>query len=231
MNAGRRGLWSSPLDGAGPKAEGISTMFRILGRLSSVNVQKVVWAAGEVGLAFERIDIGGAFGGNREAPYLAKNPNGKVPVVEDGDVCIWESNTIVRYIAARYGQDVLWESDPVLRSESDRWMDWAMGELQIAMRPALWGLLREPDTADPSAIAESVSQTEKLMDMLEEHLSKGRQYFSGEQFGTAEIVLGPNVHRWFHMPVDRARRPLLERWYNTIASRSAAMPSLPVRIS
>ena len=89
-------------------------MFKNLGRLSSVNVQKVVWAAGEVGLAFERIDIGGAFGGNREAPYLAKNPNGKVPVLEDGDVCIWESNTIVRYIAARYGQDVLWESDPVL---------------------------------------------------------------------------------------------------------------------
>ena len=126
---------------------------------------------------------------------LRGHPNGKVPVVEDGDVCIWELNTIVRYIAARYGQDVLWESDPVLRSESDRWMDWALGELQIAMRPAFWGLLREPDTADPSAIAELLNHTEKLMDMLEEHLSKGRQYFSGEQFGTAEMVLGPNVHR------------------------------------
>jgi glutathione S-transferase len=78
-------------------------------------------------------------------------------VVEDGDVCIWESNAIVRYIAARYGQDVLWESDPVLRSESDRWMDWALGELQIAMRPAFWGLLREPDIADRSAIAQSVT--------------------------------------------------------------------------
>ncbi|RYE30183.1 MAG: glutathione S-transferase family protein [Hyphomicrobiales bacterium] len=206
-------------------------MLKILGRLSSVNVQKVVWAAGETGQAFERIDIGGPFGGNREPAYLAKNPNGQVPVLEDGDVHIWESNAIVRYIAARYGRDMIWEEDPARRSEGDRWMDWALGELQRVMVPAFWGLMREPATADPAAIASSISRTEQCLDILEAHLENGFSYVGGDRFGMAEIVLGPSVHRWLNMPVARAPRPRLQRWYERIAAREAAQAALPLPIA
>lgn len=206
-------------------------MLKILGRLSSVNVQKVVWAAGETGQAFERIDIGGPFGGNREPAYLAKNPNGQVPVLEDGDVHIWESNAIVRYIAARYGRDTIWEEDPARRSEGDRWMDWALGELQRVMVPAFWGLMREPATADPAAIASSISRTEHCLDILEAHLENGFSYVGGDRFGMAEIVLGPSVHRWLNMPVEQVPRPRLQRWYETIAAREAALVALPLPIA
>jgi len=205
-------------------------VLKILGRLSSVNVQKVVWAAGEAGQAFERVDIGGPFGGNKEPCYLAKNPNGQVPVLEDGDVCIWESNSIVRYIAARYGAGLIWDENPARRSEADRWMDWAICELQPAMTPAFWGLMREPATADPARIAESIARTEQRLDMLEAHLAKGRSYLGGERFGMAEIAVGPSVHRWLNMPVERAPRPHLQRWYETIAGREAAGPALPLPI-
>lgn len=206
-------------------------MLTILGRLSSVNVQKVVWAAGEAGQPFERIDIGGPFGGNREPAYLAKNPNGQVPVLEDGDIRIWESNAIVRYIAARYGRDTIWEEDPARRSEGDRWMDWALGELQRVMVPAFWGLMREPATADPAAITASISATERCLDMLEAQLGKGLSYVGGDRFGMAEIVLGPSVHRWLNMPVERAQRPRLQRWYQTVAARKAAIGALPLPIA
>lgn len=114
-------------------------MLTIWGRISSVNVQKVVWAAGEVGQPFERIDVGGRFGGTREPAYLAKNPNGQIPTLEDGEVVIWESNSIVRYLAARYGAGWIWEEEPARRAEADRWMDWMLSELQPAMTPAFWG--------------------------------------------------------------------------------------------
>jgi glutathione S-transferase len=206
-------------------------MLKILGRLSSVNVQKVVWAAGETGQAFERIDIGGPFGGNREPAYLAKNPNGQVPVLEDGDVHIWESNAIVRYIAARYGRDTIWEEDPARRSEGDRWMDWALGELQRVMVPAFWGLMREPATADPAAIASSISRTEHCLDILEAHLENGFSYVGSDRFGMAEIVLGPSVHRWLNMPVGRIQRPRLQSWYEAISAREAARAALPLPIA
>lgn len=206
-------------------------MLTIWGRLSSINVQKVVWAAGEVGQAFERIDLGGAFGGNREPAFLAKNPNGQIPVLEDGDVCAWDSNSIVRYLAARYGSGWIWEEDPALRSEADRWMDWMISELQPAMTPAFWGLVRRvPEHMDPAAIARSVARAEAKMDILEGHLAT-RSYLAGARFGMADIVVGTGAHRWLHMPVERAARPNLQRWYETISARPAAKLALPLPIA
>lgn len=206
-------------------------MLTIWGRLSSINVQKVVWAAGEVGQAFERIDVGGAFGGNREPAFLAKNPNGLIPVLEDGDVCAWESNSIVRYLAARYGSGWIWEEDPALRSEADRWMDWMNSVLQPAMTPAFWGLVRRsPDHTDPAVIAASVARAEAAMDILEAHLAT-HGYLAGERFGMADIVVGTGAHRWLNMPVERAPRPRLQRWYETVSARPAAKPALPLPIA
>lgn len=201
-------------------------MLTIWGRLSSVNVQKAVWAAGEVGQTFERIDIGGAFGGNREPTYLAKNPNGQIPTLEDGDICIWESNSIVRYLAARYGAGWIWEDDPALRAESDRWMDWMIAELQPAFTPAFWVLIRKAvDRFTPAELAASIARTEAKFDILEAHLAT-RGFLGGERFGMADIVVAPGAHRWLNMPVERASRPHLQRWYEACAARPAAKAAL-----
>lgn len=201
-------------------------MLTIWGRISSINVQKAVWAAGEVGQVFERIDVGGAFGGNREPAYLAKNPNGQVPVLEDGEVCIWESNSIVRYLAARYGAGWIWEEDPALRAESDRWMDWMISELQPALTPAFWGLVRKDTVrAGPAEIEASIARTEGKLDILEAHLA-GRAYLAGERFGMADLTVAPGAHRWLNMPVSQVVRPNLRRWYEACAARPAAVPAL-----
>jgi glutathione S-transferase len=210
--------------------EGDAFMLTIWGRISSINVQKVVWAAGEVGQVFERIDIGGKFGGNREAAYLAKNPNGLIPTLEDGESCIWESNTIVRYLAARYGAGWIWDEDPAIRSEADRWLDWMNTSLQPAMTPAFWGLIRgSAEHSAPEVLQASISKTEASMDILEAHLAR-QTYLAGERFGMADIVVGTGAHRWLHMPVERAERPHVARWYKTIAARPAAQPALPLPV-
>ena len=206
-------------------------MLTIWGRISSINVQKAVWAAGEVGQTFERIDLGGAFGGNREPAYLAKNPNGQIPVLEDGDTCIWESNSIVRYLAARYGAGWIWDEDPSIRAEADRWMDWMISELQPAMTPAFWGLIRKvPEQSSPAIIEASIAKTEAKMDILEAHLAS-RSFLAGDRFGMADITVGTGAHRWLNMPLQRAARPNLQRWYETIAARPAAGPALPLPIA
>lgn len=206
-------------------------MLTIFGRISSINVQKAVWAAGEVGQPFERIDIGGAFGGNKEPAYLAKNPNGQIPTLEDGEICIWESNSIVRYLAARYGAGWIWEEEPARRADADRWMDWMLAELQPAMTPAFWGLIRKtPGYTEPAVIEASIAKAEAKFDILEAHLA-GRSYLAGERFGMADITVAPGAHRWLHMPVPRKERPNLARWYAQVSARPAAGPALPLPVS
>lgn len=206
-------------------------MLTIWGRLSSINVQKAVWAAGEVGQPFERIDIGGAFGGNREPAYLAKNPNGQIPTLEDGELCIWESNSIVRYLAARYGAGWIWDEDPAVRAEADRWMDWMLAELQPALTPAFWVLIRKAaDRYSPAELAASIARTEAKLDILDAHLAT-RSFLAGERFGMADITVAPGAHRWLNMPVERARRPHLQRWFEAVSARPAAKVALLLPIA
>lgn len=206
-------------------------MLTIWGRISSINVQKVVWAAGEVGQSFERIDCGGPFGGLREPMFLAKNPNAQIPVLEDGDVCIWESNSIVRYLAARYGAGWIWEEDPARRADADRWLDWMQASLQPALMPVLWGLVRKvPEYTAPETVAAGVAKAEALMAILDQHLAE-RGFLAGERFGMADIVVGCGAHRWLNMPVERIARPHVERWYAAIAARPAAGPALPLPVT
>lgn len=206
-------------------------MLTIWGRISSINVQKVVWAAGEVGQPFERIDVGGQFGGNHEPAYLAKNPNGQVPTLEDGEIIIWESSSIVRYLAARYGAGWIWEEDPARRAEADRWMDWMLSELQPSMTPAFWGLIRKTrGYTDEATIAASVAKAEAKLDILEAHLV-GRSYVANERFGMGDIAVALGAHRWLHMPVAQKDWPNIRRWYAQVSARPAAGPAMPLPIT
>ena len=191
-------------------------MLRIWGRLSSVNVQKVVWCADEMGLAYERIDAGGKFGRNDTPEYLAMNPNGLVPVIQDDGFVLYESNAIVRYLARDAD---LFPADPRRRADVDRWMEWQSTAYTPAMWAAFWQLIRTPaDKRDAAAVEASRAKSEKLCGILDTQLAS-RRYLTGEAFTAADIVVGCAAHRWMNLPLARERRPHLERWYADLASR------------
>jgi glutathione S-transferase len=197
-------------------------MLRIWGRISSINVQKVVWCAEELGLAYERIDAGGKFGRNDSAEYLAMNPNGLVPVIDDDGFVLWESNAIVRYLCERERAHALWPENARARADADRWLDWQATSFTPATRDAFWNLLRTPEPQrDAAAIESSRVKSEKCAGILEAHLAK-RTYMCGEAFCAADIVVGAAAHRWLNMPIARTSRPNIERWYQLLKSRPAS---------
>ena len=197
-------------------------MLRIWGRMSSLNVRKVVWAAQELGLEFQRTDAGGQYGLVREAPYLRLNPNGLVPLLEDDGFALWESNVIVRYLCARHAQGSLYPADLQQRFDAERWMDWQQTTLNPAGRPAFMQWVRtSPGQRDPALIAQSVAETEPLLAMLDAHLAQ-RAYLAGERFTMADIPVGCEIHRWFNLPQARPALPHLERWYQSLLERPGA---------
>jgi glutathione S-transferase len=204
---------------------------RIWGRMSSINVQKVVWTARELGLAFERIDAGGAFGGNRTPEYLRMNPNGKIPLIDDDGFVLWESNAIVRYLAARHGAGTLWPNDLRQRADADRWMDWQATELTPAMRNAFMQLVRTaPEARSAALVGESNAATEALMAILDEHLA-GRHFLCAQQFTVADIAVGASVHRWFGLPQPHPPRPNVQGWYRRLMTRPAVAGVLTLPIT
>ena len=204
---------------------------RIWGRMNSINVQKVVWTAREMGLEFERIDAGGAFGGNRTPEYLRMNPNGKIPVIDDDGFVLWESNAIVRYLAAKHGTGTLWPNEPRQRADADRWMDWQATEMTPAMRNAFMQLVRTaPESRSQALIDESNAATEALMAILDEHLA-GRHFLCAQQFTVADIAIGTSVHRWFGLPQKHLPRPNMQAWYRRLMTRPAAAGVLTLPIT
>ena len=194
-------------------------MLKIWGRLSSVNVQKAVWCADELGIAYERIDAGGAFGLTKTPEYLAMNPNSLVPVIEDDGFVLYESNAIVRYLAARHSKDTLWPDDLRKRADVDRWMDWQTNAYTPAMRDIFWQLVRTPAEKRDAAVIESARQEcERLTAILDTHLA-GKPHVTAHGFSAADIVLGCAAHRWLHLPLQREPRPNVERWYAALKSR------------
>lgn len=194
-------------------------MLRILGRLSSINVQKVVWCCDEIGLAYERIDVGGKFGGNDTAEFLAKNPQGLVPVIEEDGFALPESNAIVRYLSARHSAGKLWPEDLHQRAQVDRWMEWLSTSFVPAQRDAFWELVRvAPEKRNIAAVEASRVKSEKCAAILDAQLA-GRRFLTGDGFTAADIVVGCAVHRWLNLPIERTRRPNLERYYAELKSR------------
>lgn len=196
-------------------------MLRIWGRINSINVRKVVWAAREADVAFERIDAGLAFGVVNTPEYLHMNPNARIPVIQDGEFVLWESNVIVRYLCARYAPGRLYPDALPMRFDAERWMDWQQTTMNAATRNVFLQLIRTaPDERNAALIAQSNAATESAMAMLDEHLST-RRFMLGDAFTMADIPLGCEAHRWFGLPQSRAMRPHVERWYAELAARPA----------
>lgn len=195
-------------------------MLKIWGRKNSSNVRKALWCAEEAGLAYERIDAGGAFGVVNEAPYRALNPNGVVSTLDDDGFILWESNTIVRYLAARYAP-ALYPQDLQQRANAEKWMDWTTSSFAGPFRTVFWGTLRTPpEQRDPVAIQAAIETCVQLLEIPGQTLAQ-QPYLSGEQFGMGDIVLGSFIYAWFEMPIERPSQPHLQAWYERLKARPA----------
>jgi len=192
-------------------------MLKIWGRTSSVNVQKVLWCCEEIGLDYQRIDAGGAFGIVDTPEYRRRNPNGLVPTIEDDGFVLWESNAIVRYLAAKHSSP-MWPTDPRTGAEADQWMDWSH-TFWGALRTAFLGLIRTPPAErNEAAIAESLRKSEDLLQLVDDHL-RSRAYLAGGEFTVGDIPLGSGIWRWMAMPIERRARPHVERWFERLGER------------
>ena len=193
----------------------------IWGRKNSINVMKVLWCCEELGLPYERKDVGGAFGGNDTPEYLTMNPNGKVPVLDDNGYILWESNVIVRYLAFTYGNPGLFPEDPQTRFRAEQWMDWMQTAIQPAMWAMFWHLIRfSPEDRDPEQIETSRKASIEVFQMFEEHL-ENNTYAAGDEFTMGDIPVGAAVHRWFSLPVERPDLKLLKAYYDRLGERPA----------
>jgi glutathione S-transferase len=175
-------------------------MMRLWGRKSSINVQKVLWCLSELGLEegknFERIDAGLHFGLNRTPEFLKLNPNGLVPTLEDGDLILWESNTIMRYLARQYDKQKRFPIDIASQYGSEKWLDWQVGTMWPALRTPFLGLTRVPAAErNYDAIRKSYQDTNSLLSLLDQTLAN-QKYCSGNQFHIGDIALALCVGRW-----------------------------------
>ena len=194
-------------------------MLKVWGRVNSINVQKVLWALDELKVPFERIDAGMAFGVVSEPFYKKMNPNARVPTIDDDGLILWESNAIVRYLAAKHGAGSLWPSDPRQRADADRWMDWASNHVSPAMTPVFWGLIRtSADKRNMAQIEAGAEATAQQFQVLEQSL-EDRPYVAGKSFTMGDIVVGVNLYRWLALDVKRPRLPRIEAYYERLKQR------------
>jgi glutathione S-transferase len=194
-------------------------MLKIWGRVDSSNVQKVLWCADELGLVYERVDIGGRFGGNKEPAYLALNPNGLVPTIDDDGFVLWESNTILRYLAAKHGK--LSAATPAARADAERWMDWQLTVLAPCMVPLFWGWVRTaPEKRDHAALEGARKSAAAAWTILDRGLT-GRDFAGGDAFTIGDIPAGCQAWRWFNLPIERPDLPHLRAWFERLMTRPA----------
>ncbi|WP_145523169.1 glutathione S-transferase family protein [Yersinia rohdei] len=206
-------------------------MLRVWGRNNSTNVKKVLWCLEELGLSYERIDVGGQFGKLNDPQYRALNPNGLIPCLQDEDFILWESNTIVRYLAAQYGDNSLYLPDARQRASAEKWMDWATSSVVDPFKTVFIGLVRTaPERQNKEKIAQGIEQLNQLMTIADEALIQ-QDYLSGEHFGIGDIPLGCLAYAWFNLPIERPELPHLQRWYQRLTTRAAFQKVIDIGLS
>jgi glutathione S-transferase len=195
-------------------------MIKVWGRLTASNVQKVMWCVDELGVAHEHIHI--PFGRAKQDPaYLAINPNGRVPTIEEDGFILWESNSCVRYIAARFGAGTLWPTDPRVRADAERWMEWQLTTLSEPTDTIFIGLVvKQREQRDMAAIAAATKRLNALWAVVDKVLAT-RKFVAGDDLTIGDIPMGIAAHRWFTIPVERDRHPNVEGWYGRLIDRPA----------
>jgi glutathione S-transferase len=198
-------------------------MLTVWGRKTSSNVQALMWCIGELALPFERHDVGHRYGGNDTPAFLAINPNGKVPVLRDGEgEPLWETGAILRYLATRYAAAPFWPQDLLPRSHVDKWTEWS--KINVALNftgPIFWRVVRTaPQDRDETAIAQAMQVLDEKLDIAEAQLAR-HAFLAGEDFTLADIQFGHVLYRYFDIAIARPVRPALQRYYDGLTTRPA----------
>ena len=198
-------------------------MLRIWGRADSSNVQAVMWGVGELGLDYERLDIGNRFGGNDTPEFIALNPNRTVPVLQDDDgLVIWESAAILRHLARKYGVPPFWPETLAEKARVDQWAEWAKVNIAGGFTvPVFWRVVRTaPSKQDPAAIAAALKYLGRFLDIAEQQLAR-HDYLAGEEFTLADIMIGHVLYRYFDIGIERPDRRHLAHYYRRLTERPA----------
>jgi glutathione S-transferase len=206
-------------------------MLKIWGRTNSVNVKKVLWAAEELGIEYQRIDAGLQYGVNKTPEYLRMNPTGLVPTIDDDGFVLWESHSIVRYLAAKHATGRLSPADLRQRADAERWMDWTYTFQKEFQRPIFWPLVRTPpEKRDPGAIEAARKICIDLLKIPQQSLS-GRRYLAGNELTIADIPLGCHVQLWMRLPLERPEQPQLRAWFERLCERPAYRKIVDIPLS
>jgi glutathione S-transferase len=196
---------------------------KLLGRLSSINVRKVAWTLDELAITHAREDWGAGFRDPKSLDYLALNPNAQIPVLIDGDFVLWESNTIIRYLANAYGEDAFFPKDARRRARIEQWIDWQATDLNTAWRVAFPALARG-HSVDPHAVAASVRAWNDKIALLDRHLATSGAFMAGDAFTLGDIPTALSLHRWLHTPMTRMPAPAAEAYYARMRDRATFLP-------
>jgi len=196
-------------------------MLKILGKATSINVRKVLWTCAELGLEFEREDWGSGFRATDTPEFRALNPNGLVPVIQDGDFVLWESNSIIRYLASSHGGQHLYPAEPRQRARVDQWIDWQATELNSSWRYAFMALVRQsPAHRDAAAIEASCTAWSANLALLDRQLATTGAFVAGADFTLADIPIGLSVHRWFAAPLAHPDLSAVTAYYERLGQRA-----------
>ncbi|GAB7127393.1 glutathione S-transferase [Silvimonas sp. JCM 19000] len=197
----------------------MSDLVKLWGRKNSSNVQRVLWLLAELDVAYERVDIGGAFGGLDTPAYRALNPYGRIPALQHGDVAVWESHSILRYLASTFGHPRFWPAAPAQRAAADSWLDWSLSTLQPAFGDLFSVFYRTPlARQNPAAIDQAISRLNPLCQFIDAQLAD-RPYLAGEHLTLAEFGAGVTLHRYLHLDIAKPDLPHLRAWYQRLLQR------------
>lgn len=195
-------------------------MLRVYGYAASINVRKVLWTCAELNIPFEREDWAGPFRATSDPVFLALNPVGMVPVIDDDGAIVWESNAIIRYLAATRGRRDLLPENPSQRAHVEMWMDWQASDFNNSWRVAFQGLVRKnPDFQDVDAIEKSVDTFSRMVGLIDAQLEKAGGHVCGEHFSLADIPIGLSIHRWRSIPVAKPALKNVDVYYDRLCER------------
>ena len=196
-------------------------MLKLWGRANSSNLKKVTWLCEEMGLPYNRIDAGMSFGVVNTPEYRKLNPNGLVPTIDDEGFILWESNAIVRYLAAKHAAGTIWPTDLKVRADADRWMDWCTSTLWPAFRPVFLNLVRTPaEKRSQVEIDAGVKATTDVLARLDSYLA-GRNFVGGDDLTMGDIAFGPIVYLVQNVMPQKPALANYNAWYSRISERPA----------
>ncbi|WP_420412580.1 glutathione S-transferase family protein [Roseibium sp.] len=203
-------------------------MIKIHGRITSANVQPVIWCLEELGVDYERLDVGGPFGGTDTPEFRAMNPLGLVPVLEEDGQSIAEAATILRYLMRKFGNH---PADPMAAAQIERWADMSRQHIYVPLIPTIFlqKIRVTVEDRNNAAVAQAEAALKQAMAIFEANV-KG-PYFGGEELNLVDFQIGGLLYRYFELDFDRADLPGLKAYYDNLCLRPAYRENIMIDFS